>query len=83
MTDITGTKRAAEKRSAQAEEASARMAAVTEGGIDLIRNAMLTTQDYNAKVLEFATANCNATIEYLSKLSGTKTPSELIELTTR
>ena len=50
---------------------------------DLIRNVIQTTQDCNAKVMEFAAANCNATLEYLSKLASTKTPSEFIELTTR
>jgi len=50
---------------------------------DLMRNVMQATQDYNAKVLEFASANGNATLAYLSKLAATKTPSELIELTTR
>ena len=50
---------------------------------DLIKNVMQTTQEYNAKVLEFASANCNATLAYLSKLASVKTPSELIELTTR
>jgi len=50
---------------------------------DLMGNVMQMTQDYNAKVMEFAAANCNATIAYLSKLASTKTPSEFVELTTR
>jgi hypothetical protein len=50
---------------------------------DLMRNVMQGTQEYNSKVLEFASANCNATLAYFSKLASTKTPSELIEVTTR
>jgi hypothetical protein len=53
------------------------------GATDMMRNVMQTTQDYNAKVSEFALANCNATVAYFSKLAATKTPSDLIELTTR
>ena len=50
---------------------------------NLMRNVMQTTQDYNTKVLEFASANCNATVAYLSKLASVKAPSEFIDLTTR
>jgi hypothetical protein len=50
---------------------------------DLIRNITQKTQEYNTRVLEFAAANSNATLEYLSKLASTKSPSEIIELTTR
>ena len=50
---------------------------------DLIKNVMQTTQEYNAKVMEFASANSKATLEYLSKIASVKDPSELIELTTR
>jgi hypothetical protein len=62
---------------------TAQMSAAAEGVTDLMRNVMQSTQDYNAKVLEFASTNCNATLEYLSKLAGAKTPSEFVELTTR
>ncbi len=50
---------------------------------DLTKNVMQTTQEYNSKVMEFATANCNATVAYLTKLASVKAPSEFIELTTR
>jgi hypothetical protein len=83
MSDTTGTKRATENRTSQAEEASARIAAGLEGGTNLIRNIMQASQGYNAKLFEFATANYNATLACLSKLAGTKSPSESIELTTR
>jgi hypothetical protein len=55
----------------------------TSGPTDLIKNVMKTTQDYNAKVFEFAAANSKATLDYLSKLASTKSPSEIAELSTR
>jgi hypothetical protein len=48
---------------------------------DLIRNAMQAGGDYNAKVMEFAAANTHAAFEYIRKLQGAKSPSEVIELT--
>jgi hypothetical protein len=83
MSDTSGMRKTREKATAVAEGAGAQMAAATQGAADLMRNALQATQDYNAKVLEFAVANANATFEYLSKLSGTKAPSDFIELTTR
>ena len=53
------------------------------GATDLMRNVMQTTKDYNAKVLEFASTNCNATVAYFSKLTNVKTPADFIDLTTR
>jgi phasin family protein len=50
---------------------------------DLMKNVMQTTQDYNAKVMQFAAANCNATLQYLTSIASAKTPSEFMELTTR
>ena len=50
---------------------------------DLMRNVMQTTQEYNAKVMEFAAANCNATVAYLTKLASVKASSDFIDLTTR
>jgi hypothetical protein len=48
---------------------------------DLIKTAVQASQDYNAKVMEFATANTQAAFEYIRKLHGAKSPSEVIELT--
>jgi hypothetical protein len=55
----------------------------TSNPADLIRNVMQTTQNYNAKVFQFATANSKATLDYLSKLATTKNPSEIVELSSR
>ena len=57
MSDTTGTKKVTENRTPQAEEASARMASGMEGGTNLIGNIMQVSQEYNAKLFEFATAN--------------------------
>jgi len=83
MTDTGGVRKTRERAPAAAEGAGAQMAAATQGATDLIRNALQATQDYNAKVLEFAVANANANFEYLSTLSRTTAPSDFIELTTR
>ena len=48
---------------------------------DVIRNAMQVSGDYNAKLMEFAAANTHAAFEYIRKLHGAKSPSEVIELT--
>jgi hypothetical protein len=48
---------------------------------DLIRNAMQVSGDYNAKVMEFAAANTHAAFEYIQRLHGAKSPSEVVELT--
>jgi hypothetical protein len=50
---------------------------------DVIRNAMQVSADYNAKLMEFATANTHAAFEYIRKLHGAKSPSEVIELTSQ
>jgi hypothetical protein len=49
---------------------------------DPIRTAVQASQDYNAKLMEFATANTQAAFDYVRKLQGAKSPSEVIELTT-
>lgn len=83
MTDMSGMRKMRERTSATVEDAAVQMAAASQGATDLVRNALQATQEYNAKIMEFAVANCNATFDYLSKLSGTKAPSDFIELTTR
>jgi hypothetical protein len=50
---------------------------------DVIRSAMQVSADYNAKLMEFATANTQSAFEYIRKLHGAKTPSEVIELTSQ
>ena len=42
--------------------------------------AVKGAQDYNAKLFEFAQNNTKAAIEFAQKLSGVKSPSDFIEL---
>jgi phasin len=76
----------AENTSAQVKEAFEKMSAATAEATALIRNSYSTAvkgaQDYNAKVIEFANANTEATFAFAQKLSGVKSPSDFIELST-
>ena len=52
----------------------------------MIKNSYSTAvkgaQDYNNKVIEFAQANTKAALDFVQKLSGVKSPSDFIELST-
>ena len=76
----------AENGSAQAKEAFEKMSAATAEATALIKNSYSTAvkgaQDYNAKVIEFANANTEAAFAFAQKLSGVKSPSDFIELST-
>jgi phasin len=54
---------------------------------DLIKNSYSTAvkglQDYNNKIIEFAHANTNAAFDFVQKLSGVKSPSTFLELSTK
>ena len=85
--DVTQAFRAtAEKGSAQAKEAFEKMNGATAEATDLIKNCYSTAvkgaQDYNTKVIEFAQANTEAARDFVQKLSGVKSPSDFIELST-
>ena len=76
----------AEKGTAQAQEAFEKVSAATAEATDLIKNSYSTAvkgaQDYNTKVIEFAQANTKAALDFVQKLSGVKSPSDFIELST-
>jgi phasin len=76
----------AEKGTAQAKEAYEKVSAATAEATDLIKSSFSTAvkgaQDYNAKVIEFVQTNTKATVDFVQKLSGVKSPSEFIELST-
>ena len=85
--DVTQAFRAtAEKGSAQAKEAFEKMSGATVGAADLIKDSYSTAvkgaQDYNTKVIEFAQANTEAALDFVQKLSGVKSPSDFVELST-
>ena len=75
-----------EKGTAQAKEAFEKMSAATAETADLIKESYSTAvkgaQDYNNKVIEFAQANTKAALDFVQKLSGVKSPSDFIELST-
>jgi phasin len=61
-------------------------AATTEAADVIIKNTYSTTvkgaQDYNNKLIEFTQANTNAAYDFVQKLSGVKSPSVFVELST-
>jgi phasin len=76
----------AEKGTAQAKEAFEKVSAATAEATDLIKNSVATAvkraQDYNNKVIEFTQTNTKVALEFVQKLSGAKSPSDFIELST-
>ena len=76
----------AENGSAQAREAFEKMSAATAEANDLIKNSYSTAvkgaQDYNTKFIEFAQTNTESAFDFVQKLSGVKSPSDFIELST-
>ena len=77
---------ATEKGSAQAKESFEKMSAATAEAAALIKNSYSTAikgaQDYNNKVIELAQTNAEAAFDFAQKLSGVKSPSHFIELST-
>ena len=76
----------AEKGTTQAKETYEKMNAATAEATDLIKNSISTAvngaQDYNTKVIEFAQANTKVALDFVQKLSGVKSPSDFIQLST-
>jgi phasin len=75
----------AEKVSTRAKDVVERMSvATTEAANDMQHSyaGLKGVQDYNTKWMEFAQANTQAAMEFWQKLSGAKSPSEFIELST-
>jgi phasin len=76
----------ADKGTAQAKESFETMRAAATDASNVIQNACSTAAqgavDCNAKVIDFARANSNATFEYASKLLGVKSPSEFLAVST-
>ena len=76
----------AEKGTTQAKETYEKMNAATAEATDLIKNSYSTAvkgvQDYNTKFIEFAQTNTEAALDFVQKLSGVKSPSDFIELST-
>ena len=58
------------------------MTAATTQVTNFCTTAAKGAQDYNNKVVAFAQANTNSAFDFLQRLSGVKTPSEFMELST-
>jgi phasin len=71
---------------AQAKDAFEKMNVATADAAALFKNSYSTVvkgaQDYNYKVIEFAQANTVAAFDFAQKLSGVKSPSDFMELST-
>ena len=63
-----------------------KMSVATGQTADIIRNCYLTAvkrvQDYNNKLIEFTHANTKTAFDFAQRMSGVKSPSEFLELST-
>jgi phasin len=71
----------------QAKESYERMSAATQETSSAVQDAYSTAaqgaMNWNAKAIEFARLNSNATFDYATRLLGMKSPSEFLEVTTQ
>jgi phasin len=76
----------AENGSARAKEAFEKIRASTAEATGLFKDSFSTAvkgvQDYNTKFFEFAQTNTEAAFAFAQKLSGVKSPSDFVELST-
>ena len=76
----------AEKGATQSKEAFGQMSAAADRAADVMQNcysaAVKGMQDYNNKLLEFTHANTKAAFDFGQRMSGIKSPSEFVELST-
>jgi|SRR5215475_102961 len=70
----------------QAKDVIERMGTATSEAANGMQHSYMVglkgLQDYNKKWMEFAQANTQAAMEFYQKLSGVKSPTEFIELST-
>jgi phasin len=76
----------AAKGTTQAKEGFEKLSAATNEATGLLKDSYSTAikgaQDYNSKLIEFARTNVSVSFEFAQKLSGVKSPSEFMELST-
>ena len=76
----------AEKSATQSKEVYEKMSAATGQTADIMQDCYLAAvkgvQDYNNKLLEFTYANTKAAFDLAQRMSGVKSPSEFVELST-
>jgi len=77
----------AEKGIAQSKDAYEKMKAVAEENTEMLETVYSTASkgvtDYGLKVIELTRANTNAMFDFTESLFGVKSPSELVELSTK
>ena len=75
-----------EKGAAQSKEVFERMSAASGQAADVMQHcysaAVKGMQDYNNKLLEFTHANTKAAFDFAQRISGVKSPSEFVQLST-
>jgi len=76
----------AEKGATQSKQAFETMSAASGEAADVMKNCYSTAvkgaQDYNNMVIEFVHSNTNAAFDFAHRISGVKSPSEFVELST-
>jgi phasin len=76
----------AEKGVAQSKEVFEKMSAASGQAADVMQHcysaAVKGMQDYNNKLLEITHANTKAAFDFAQRMSGVKSPSEFLELST-
>jgi phasin len=76
----------AEKGTTQAKETYEKMSAASTDAANVIQDSYLTAvkgvQEYNNKFFEFAHENTNAVFDFIQKMSGVRSPSAFVELST-
>jgi phasin len=76
----------AEKGAKQSKEAFEKVSAATGQAAEVMKNCCSTAvkgaQDYNNKLFEFTHANSRAAFDFAKRMSGVKSPSEFVELST-
>ncbi|MFZ0400631.1 MAG: phasin family protein [Pseudolabrys sp.] len=76
----------AEKSATQSKEVYEKMSAATGQTADIMQDCFLAAvrgvQDYNNKLIEFTHANTKAAFDFAQRMSGVKSPSEFVELST-
>lgn len=75
-----------EKEAELAREVFEKLGAASSEAANVMTNCCSTAlkgmQDYNSKVIEFIQANTRSYVEFVQKLAGVKSPSELLEVST-
>jgi phasin len=76
----------AQKGATQSKEAFEKMGAATGQAADVMKSCYSTAvkgaQDYNNKLIEFTHANTKTAFDFAQRMSGVKSPSEFVVLST-